>query len=61
MDTTRASLIWALLGLMYGAHCALTTGGTWYLIASAVILIASGAVCRGSAIQIVRRPDQQRY
>lgn len=64
MDKKNAALIWALLGtgfLVYGVYCALTTGGTWYLMAAAVILIASGAVCLGSAVQIMRRPDQQRY
>ena len=64
MDKRNAALIWALLGtgfLVYGLYCALTTGGTWYLIASAVILIASGAVCLGSTVQIMRRPVQQRY
>lgn len=64
MDKTRAALIWALLGagfLVYGVYCALTTGGTWHLITSAVILIASGAVCLGNAIHIARRPDQQHY
>jgi hypothetical protein len=62
MDKKRAALIWALLGtgfLVYGFYCALTTGGTWYLIASAVTMIASGTVCLGSAVQIMRRPDQQ--
>ncbi|WP_314326133.1 hypothetical protein [Paenarthrobacter ilicis] len=64
MDKKNAALTWALLGisfLLYGLYCALTTGGTWYLITSAVILIASGAVCLGSAVQITRRPDPQRY
>ncbi|MFW0774896.1 hypothetical protein ACLRGI_17190 [Paenarthrobacter nitroguajacolicus] len=64
MDKKKAALIWALLGtgfLVYGLYCALTTGGTWYLIASAAILMCSGAVCLGSAVQIMRRPDQQRY
>ncbi|MCP1415613.1 hypothetical protein [Paenarthrobacter sp. A20] len=64
MDKKKAALIWALLGtgiLVYGLYCALTTDGVWYLIASAVILMGSGAVCLGSAVQIMRRPDQQRY
>ncbi|MDR6989309.1 glucose dehydrogenase [Paenarthrobacter nitroguajacolicus] len=64
MDKKNAALIWALLGtgfLVYGLYCAMTTGSTWYLIASATILIASGTVCLGSALQIMRRPDQQRY
>lgn len=60
----NAALIWTLLGtsfLLYGLYCALTTNGTSYLIASAAILIASGVVCLGSAVQIMRRPDQRRY
>jgi len=64
MDKKKAALIWALLGtgfLVYGLYCAMTTGGTWYLIASAVILIASGTVCLGSALQIMHRPDQRHY
>ncbi|MCD4850729.1 MULTISPECIES: hypothetical protein [Micrococcaceae] len=64
MNKKKAALIWALLGtgfLVYGLYCALTTGGTWYLVASAVILIASGAVCLGSTVQIMRRPVQQGY
>ncbi|MDR6639589.1 hypothetical protein [Paenarthrobacter nitroguajacolicus] len=64
MDKKRAALNWAFLGtgfLVYGLYCSLTTGGTWYLIASAAILVASGAVCLGSAVQIMRRPVQQRY
>ncbi|WP_090825771.1 hypothetical protein [Arthrobacter sp. yr096] len=64
MDKKKAALTWALLGtsfLLYGLYCALTTGGTWYLIASAAILVASGTVCLASAVQIMRRPDQQRY
>lgn len=62
MDKKKAALIWALLGtgfLVYGLYCALTTTGTWYLIASAVTMIASGTVCLGSAVQIMGRPDQQ--
>ncbi|KUM36461.1 MULTISPECIES: hypothetical protein [unclassified Arthrobacter] len=64
MDKKKAALTWALLGtgfLVYGLYCALTTGGTWYLIASAVILMVSGVVCVGNAAQIMRRPDPQRY
>ncbi|VXB65180.1 conserved hypothetical protein [Arthrobacter sp. 9V] len=64
MDKKKAALTWALLGtgfLVYGLYCALTTGGTWYLIPSAVILMVSGVVCAGSAAQIMRRPDPQRY
>ncbi|YCK79681.1 hypothetical protein M1D89_01200 (plasmid) [Arthrobacter sp. D3-18] len=52
MDKKKAALTWALLGtgfLVYSLYCALTTGGTWYLIASAVILMVSGVVCLGSA------------
>ena len=55
--TKRATLIWSLAAVMFsliGVYTALTSGGTWSQVVTAVVLLLAGVVFGAKAILAAR-------
>jgi hypothetical protein len=56
-NTRRATLIWSLGAVIFsliGVYIALTAGGAWYSILSAVLLLLAGAAFASRAVLTLR-------
>jgi hypothetical protein len=60
-NTRRATLIWSLGAVIFsliGVYTALTSGGVWYLVGSAAVLLLAGVVSGSRAIPATRATGQ---
>jgi hypothetical protein len=59
-NSKRATLVWSLGAVIFsllGVYAAMTSGGTWYLVLSAVILLLAGIVFASKAILTIRAAE----
>lgn len=59
-NSKRAKLIWSLGAVIFsllGVYTSMTSGGTWYLVLSAAILLLAGIVFASKAILTIRAAE----